>query len=254
MANNYTIGRGRLYFDRFDAAGASTGLRYLGNTPALGVAKNVQTVDHYDSDRGLKKKDRSVTLQEDLTLTFDTDNISVANLALWFGGAESALAAAPAAAAQTTALTNVVVGVAYPLGHENVTVTGVTVTAGGAAVDPANYEVDEAGGLITFTGGITSGTDDVTVAYDARARPAGGVILDSSRPITGALRYVADNPVGDNANMRFPFVKLTPNGNFDVKSDTWQKLSFTAEVLQAPDSDTRYRIEQAIGAAAVAAA
>lgn len=86
MANNYVIGRGRLYFDQFiTGTQTPTGERYLGNTPALSLNSAYQNLDHYSSDAGLRVKDDSVQLQVDRTGSFQCDNISMDNIALMFG-------------------------------------------------------------------------------------------------------------------------------------------------------------------------
>lgn len=89
MADNLVLGRGKIFFTPYGPGEtvAVPGLRgYFGNTPSLGMAAANTKLDHYSAEGGLKVKDRSVLLQTDLTLTFDTDNISTPNLMLWFGG------------------------------------------------------------------------------------------------------------------------------------------------------------------------
>jgi hypothetical protein len=243
MANNYVIGRGRLYFDRFDAAGESTGFRYLGNTPSISVTKDSQTLDHYDSDSGLKVKDKSVTLQEDVRLSFETDNISPENLALWFAGSTGAGATTAAATDATHAVDDVVVGVSYYVGRENISGVAVAPAGGGTAVDASKYVVDAAGGMITFTGDDLAG-DDLVVTYDAEAVTSTGTIIDSGSTVFGALRYVSDNPVGANQVMNYPYVKLTPNGDYQLKGDEWQKLSFNVEILRDSTLGVRFAIDQ----------
>jgi hypothetical protein len=245
MANNYTLGRGRVYFDRFDAAGVPTGFRYLGNTPAVGVTRSSQTLDHYDSDRGLKVKDKSVTLQEDLGLTFETDNISVENLALWFGGAAGAGGTVPALTDATSTLAAPVTpGVAYYVGADNIAGVTVAKSGGGAVTD---FTIDAAGGFITFGGAGIVNTDSLVVTYDAAAVTSTARITDSGATIYGALRYVSDNPVGANQNQNYPYCKLTANGNLDLKGDQWQKLAFTVEVLKRDSATGRYTIDMLPG-------
>lgn len=86
FANNYTLGRGKIYFDRF-ASGTKTktGERYLGNTPSFSVGSAIQNLDHFSSDSGVRLKDASVQLQNDRTAKFSTDNVSANNVALMFG-------------------------------------------------------------------------------------------------------------------------------------------------------------------------
>jgi hypothetical protein len=62
------------------------GSRYLGNSPELTSSQNEDKLDHYNSDSGIKVKDASVSLQNDLSLSFSLDDISPENLALWYRG------------------------------------------------------------------------------------------------------------------------------------------------------------------------
>ena len=90
MADNLVLGRGKLYFTPYAPGTTTGGVRgYLGNTPSFTMTQAITKLDHYSSEGGLKVKDKSVTLQTDVTLAFETDHISVANMLLWFGGNNS---------------------------------------------------------------------------------------------------------------------------------------------------------------------
>ena len=82
MANKqYTLGRGRLYFDAFlPNTKTKTGERYFGNTPSLSLTIESESLDHYDSDAGVRVKDDSVLLQLNRTGQFVTDNIDPENV------------------------------------------------------------------------------------------------------------------------------------------------------------------------------
>lgn len=85
--NNYVLGRGKLYFDKFvdNINFQPTGERYLGNTPSLTMTSAYQNLDHFSSDYGIREKDDAVLLQLDRTGNFTCDNISMENVALVFG-------------------------------------------------------------------------------------------------------------------------------------------------------------------------
>ncbi len=84
---NLTLGRGKLYFTPYAPNTTTGGVKgYFGNTPTLTMTQQVTKLDHYSMEGGLKVKDKSITLQTDVMLTFETDNISPGNLLLWFGG------------------------------------------------------------------------------------------------------------------------------------------------------------------------
>lgn len=162
MADNLVLGRGKVFFAPY-AFGATTGgtKAFLGNVPSFSIAQTNTKLEHYSSQGGLKIKDRSIVLQTDLTITFDTDNIDLGNLALWFGGNNT-------------------------------------------EAEPSDAPVD--------LGSVA--------------------IIGSSQALYGALFFESDNPVGTNANFWFPYVNLSPNGNYALIGDTWQTLSFTAEALK----------------------
>lgn len=87
MDDNLVLGRGKLYFTPYPAGQTSGGVRgYLGNVPAVSIAQTTTQLDHFGSTGGLKIKDKSVVLQSDQVITFDSDNINVGNMTLWFGG------------------------------------------------------------------------------------------------------------------------------------------------------------------------
>lgn len=158
MANNYVIGRGKLYFDQFvPGTQTRTGERYLGNTPALSLNSGYQNLDHYSSDEGLRVKDDSVQLQVDRTGSFQCDNISMDNVALMFG-TEAVVSNQPSDTGRAETFT-VQKGRVYQLGSDDdnpqgvINVTNVVVT---------NNSGLHASGYITF-GANPADTETVTI-------------------------------------------------------------------------------------------
>lgn len=87
MAENLVLGRGKVFFQPYPKGATTGGIRgYFGNTPTMSLAQTTTQLDHYSSEGGLKVKNKSIVLQTDMTVTFDCDNISLGNLAMWFGG------------------------------------------------------------------------------------------------------------------------------------------------------------------------
>ncbi len=358
---NYVVGRGRLYFNRFPDSETyvGDGERYLGNTPALSMAANATTLDHYSSESGLKEKDKSVTLQRDLTGSFTCDNINPDNIALWFAGTNTAETQASSAGVRGQEEFTIQLGLWYqigasdsmPMGLANLTRikavqgTGVaasgtltfsgtgtaadTITINGQAITlvaaaAATYEVTiggsatataqavkakinaypdvfavsasgnaavltltallpgidgnsittvEAGtgtsfGGATLSGGtgtlaeLTEGTDIeydllagrfrildpnttvadgdvVTIAYEKTAAVT-AVVVTGGTEAYGELRFVADNAVGANTDYFWPYVKMTANGEYALKGDEWQVMSFSFEALKLPTRERVY--------------
>lgn len=353
--NNYVIGRGKLYFDKFDDSGAASGERYLGNTPALSMTSAYQNLDHYTSDEGQRIKDDSAQLQIDRTGSFQCDNITMENVALVFGNADPVDETAttstglsetfvvntdrfyqlgtnvaadgvgnvsnvvitdntgiraygditftgnPAAADTVTINGNAITFVsgtpsthevqiggdllitaqrliaeinAYPAlyavtaaGTEDVvsvraiatgtggnaltlaesstalTVSGATLSGGSASGvigATGNYEVDAANGRIHVLADAVdlADGDSIEVQYD-RGISTRTLVIDQNNQVEGALRFIADNAKGRNKNYFWPRVKLTPNGEYALKGETWQVMTFNFEVLQPADGVTK---------------
>lgn len=243
----YVLGRGKLLFNAFLAGTkAGPGLRYLGNTPELSVTRSRTNLDHFDSDHGFKIKDDAVDLEDDISGAFTTDNISVDNIALWLGG-EKETETQAAASAIVWPLPDVVRGNSYQIGATSTNPVGVNNIATVilkkllVVIAPSgNYEVDPVSGMIDIlegAPGIVDG-DDLNVTYDTLVATR-SIITDGDLSIYGELRFVADNPHGPNTDYIWPYVKLAPDGDLNLKGDDWQVQSFSYEVLQKSPSTRR---------------
>lgn len=264
--NNYTLGRGEIYFARRDANGRLGGERYLGNTPEFNTNFESETLDHFSSDRGIREKDASVILQINRTGSLITDNISPANVALFFFGSEAALTVAQATvASEQVGITGIGVekGMFYqlgmttanPSGARNVIFPGTGPTAFAlkkGAVDLVAGEDfvlnSELGRVeILETSATVENGDELTATYSVGASTRTRIISGSS-PVEGALRFVAHNPTGKNIDYFMPSVKLSPNGDYALKSDEWQQIPFNVEILKPEGMEAVYADGRALSA------
>lgn len=244
---NYVLGRGRAFFDRFAANAVITALlkgegeRYFGNTPEFSTSGESEDLEHFDSDQGVNVKDDAVQLSMSRSGSFTCDNISKENIALYFLGTASTINQT-SQVGQTYLVTvgpgmfyQVGMSVALPSGVRNITNVVVKKGAGWVTTVAAanNYEVDEALGRIYVLPGSTdlpAGTD-IQVTYDTQASTR-DQIVSSSNSIYGALRFVSNNPKGVNRDYYFPYVKIAPDGDYNLKGDDWQSMGFTFEILK----------------------
>lgn len=241
--NNYTLGRGELHFAQFrPGTRIPRPERYLGNSPELSYSATVETLDHYNSDRGIKVKDASVTLQQDYAGALSLDSIDGPNLAYFFLGDVVILTTASRTVTGET-LTGAELGATFQLGTSAADPAGVrsisAVTVANATT-PANvpvagvdYLVDLERGRLTVQEGSTkiAKGDNLTVGYEVEASTREQVI-SKGQTIEGALRYIANNPAGKAVDFFMPYVKLTPNGDFNIKGDDWQVLAFNIEIVK----------------------
>lgn len=247
----YTLGKGRIFFDRYptgvtiNASTQGEGERYIGNTPEFTTSSSSESLDHFDSDSGIKTKDDSVQLSFDRTGKLVTDNISSENLALLFLGSTSTLTQT-AQTAQVTSIASAKRGRFYQLGVSeslpqgvrkvsNVVVkkgAGFTTTVAAAG----NYQVDlDLGRIYIEVNSADINDIPLQVTFDVAASTR-EAIISGSTPIYGALRLVADNPKGANRDYYFPYVKLTPDGDYALKGEEWQQIGFQFEMLKKATS------------------
>lgn len=250
--NNYTLGRGKVSFSRFNPDGTLEGFRYLGNTPEFNLSIEQETLDHYNSDEGIREKDDSVPLEVNRTGSLVTDNISPENVALFFFGSSEALTQAVVASDDET-LTGIKAGHTYKLGVTSSNPAGyfgidpagfaVAVSGGGTSlVEDTDYTVDLDNGLITFLEGSTLAVDgediDVTYAVLGSTRTR---VISGSEPVEGAILFETKNPKGTDCVYFLPYVKLSPNGDYALKGDEWQQIPLSIEVLKSTGKEAIYR-------------
>lgn len=262
MANNYTLGRGKIYFGKFGDDGVTpVGERYLGNTPECSFTIEAETLDHFSSDDGIKEKDDSVPLSTTRTGSFSTDNISPENLAYFFFGTDDVLSVTGATV--TDEVLTVEQGYTYqlgtsptvPQGQTNLTQhTGpstnviVTNTAGSTTYDEVDdYTIDLNSGQLTIVEGgaiASSAAQDIKVDYKTTTQSIARVVSGST-PIEGTMRFVSNNPKGKLYDYFMPWVKITPNGDFALKGDEWQVIPFNLEILKKTGYEAFYITERA---------
>lgn len=267
---NYVVGRGRMYFNQFKD-GSNTpagGELYFGNTPELTINTDSETLDHYSSESGLREMDARVLLELTQGGTFTTDEINADNLALFFLGEKATVtqtqvtgkqeiiqslkkarylqlgtdANNPTGVRDINNLTVAVASsdVAISLGNGDIsTIDGVTTIP-----LAKNFEVDLATGRLYIepdAPDITNGMQAV-LQYDVNPQVR-TLIIGRSAMIYGSLRFISDNPVGSQKDYYFPKVALQPDGDYALKGDDWQVMSFTFSALRLNSATERVYID-----------
>lgn len=268
MANEtqkYTLGRGEVFFNKFKpGTNIGEGERYLGNTPEYSLTNDVETLDHFNSDRGLREKDESVLLEISSSGSMNCDNISGENVALFFLG-NLLTKSSTSVTAQKEVFTSWKRGLTLQLGTTDATPTGVrkvsNVKVGKAAksatlnltgdisaipgvtiVDAAgNYEVDLDLGRLYLEPTSTEINGDIklVVQFDVAAQSR-EMVISSNDVVQGSLRFVSHNAKGENKDYFFPKVTLSPDGDYNLKGDDWQSMGFTFEALKLQGRERVY--------------
>lgn len=258
---NYTLGAGKLYFNRLDENGAPMGEYYIGNTPSLTGSSDEERQEHYSSDEAEKAKDASVVTRSDITVAFTTDDIQPENLAMmWKGTAETL-----AQAAIPSVVENITVNrgrwyqlgesMANPTGHRKVTLTSltddtpVTPVAVPGGNGGANFLLDlDLGRLFIREDAPDVADGDILIITYAVLASSRAIIISQGESIRGSLRYIADNTLGVNRDDFWPLVDISPDGDYEFKGDDWNEMSFTCEVLKKEGYAKHYTDDRAVTA------
>lgn len=248
--NEYQIPRGRVFFDPYDANGATTGERYLGNCPGVTINIATQKAEHYSSEAGLRQKDKSVTVQVDRTGKLECDNMSLDNVALFFSGEVEAVS--QTLATVTDEAIEVITGRFYqlgqsasnPAGAKNVTSVVVTDNTGVTTyVENTDYRVDLTAGRIQILegAGISDG-DTIKVDYSRPVAAWERVKTGATSEISGALRVVSENASGVDRDYYLPYVNLSPDGDIPIIAEgtDFAKMGFSLEVLKPANAEAIY--------------
>lgn len=247
---NYTVGRGEVHFAQFLPGTQTPGAyRYLGNTPEFSLTLESTKLDHYGSDRGIREKDASVTIEVNRTGSLVCDEIMIENLAMFFfGTAERIVSSGATVTAEQ--INNVVIGRMYQLGQTDANpvgnkkiafpgtgptlfaVTDDTTPSPVSFVAGTDYVLDpDRGHLTILEGGAIQAGDNLRITYTILAALYDRVI-SGAEPVAGTLKFVTHNPVGTNFEYSFPSVSISPNGDFNLKGEEWQQIPLSLEILR----------------------
>jgi len=81
---------------------------------------------------------------------------------------------------------------------------------------------------------------EATLLQSAASTAVAAFGKDGGKAMFKQLRFIADNPTGDNIDYYFPNVTLSPNGDYALKSDEWQVVPFTVDILKSEGMEALY--------------
>lgn len=258
MARNYTVGRGEVHFAPFVPGTQNhKGFRYIGNTPEFSLTLESETLDHFNSDRGIREKDASVTIEVTRSGSIIADEIQPENIALFLFGAMDTVTKAGGAVADEQ-INDVTPGWSYQLGETALNPIGARALvfpgSGGTAFSVkddttptpttfaagTDYVLDATRGRLTIVeGGAIQKGDNLRVSYTELASTFKRII-SGSEPVNGALKFITFNPIGEQYDWVFPWVTISPNGDFNLKGDEWQQIPFSFEILRKGALEAAY--------------
>ena len=243
--DDYNLGRGKVFFASL-TAGIPGAYRDLGNAPEFNISIESETLEHQSSREGLKTTDKEVVISQKMTLSLTLDEINFENLAALFSGATASHTNVAVAGFSKYEMVGAVeLGRWYDIVNSSneraydLTETGDLVLNNGdddtLLVEDTDYTADLVMGrvfLLSTATNISAGEAlDVTLTADAAPTAS----IDEVRAltqtsVTGALKFIAENPAASDHQTEFQFhqVSLKAEGDFGLISDEFSTMQFTA--------------------------
>jgi hypothetical protein len=229
--NNILLGRGKIYFDRFDATGARTGELFLGNCPTFEITPTSEDIKKYSSADKAADLIASDVLRTTLALRIVGDEFSKENLAMALFG-DTATLSQTGSTVTNEAIANVLQGRYYALSKRQVSSVTVSGTGGTPVyVADTDYKVDAVTGRIYIVegGGIADDTDiEVDFTYGTIALPTVRGMNQTS--VKGYLRFIGDPARGPKYECEIWRASVRADGAIGFISDEYSSFSLTGDI------------------------
>ncbi len=239
--NNILLGRGKVYFDRFDTSGNRTGELFLGNCPTFEITPSPEEVKKYSSADKAADLIASDVLRTALALRIVGDEFSKENLAMALFGDTSTLAQT-GSTITNEAISSVLQGRYYPLTKRQVSAVNVTGTGGNPTyVLNTDFKVDAVSGRIYIVegGGIADATNiEVDYTYATLSLPTVRGMNQSS--IKGYLRFIGDPARGPKYECEIWRASIRADGAIGFISDEYSSFTLTGDI----ESDAVHHVSE----------
>lgn len=255
QTEDYNLGRGILYFATLGSDGRPNEYRDLGNVPEFNLSIEVETLEHQSSRQGLKVVDKEVVISQKVNVAFVLDEINHENLALLLSGSQAVHTNVAIAGftefemivGDESSTTELQLGRhydivnssgerAYDIDSSKLTIVTENATPV-AMVLNTDYTLDaELGRIFILSTSTVAATAiglneglDVTLTADAGARVVNEVRALTTTNISGALKFISENPANNDVQTEFQFhqISLKADGDFGLISDEFSTMNFT---------------------------
>jgi len=243
---NILLGRGKLYFDRFNSSGVRTGERFLGNCPTFEITPASEDIKKYSSADAAADLIASDVLRTTLGLRIVGDEFTKENLAMALFGDNSSIVQT-GAAITNEAIANVQQGCYYPLLYRQVSAVTVTGPAGTPVyVLTDDYTVDAVSGRIYIVvGGGIADDADIEVDYTYATIDLPTVRGMNQTSVKGYLRFKGDPARGPQYECEIWRASVHSDGAIGFIADEYASFTLTGDIesdaANHPD-DPHYRL------------
>ncbi len=228
--NELYLGRGKLYFDRFDSSGKPTGYRFLGNCSKLELTPNVTVKEFYEHTRSAALKIANIPVQQKHTLAIDmSEGFQPDNAALALLGDTASLSStSPTIVTEEPVAASSGAGRVYRLQNRNI--SGLAISAGGTPlVEDTDFSViNPVTGMVHI---LTPQTAAITANYNSGTVAAMQMRAGLTANIRGSLIFEGDPANGPILDIQFWIVQIQPSAAIALITDDFATLSIAGECL-----------------------
>jgi len=241
--SNYTIGGGRFWFnenvDLSLTPPRRKGWRDMGNVVEHEFESEKETLDHFSTKTGTRKKDRSVNREISEALIVTLDELSVLNLKSYFrGDAVTDVAASVGGGAVSDEIASLegeeLVMLGYGYNASSIEVKDITDVTTYVLNTDYTVETDAISGYKGVrrmaTGSIADGEYvRINYTYDIRVHKQFAPQTKTLRE--GQALFFGVSDTGNEFIRSFNYVSLEPEGNFNLNNDDWSQFQLRMEIL-----------------------
>lgn len=238
--NNILLGKGELFFDRFDAAGGRIGYFHLGNCSSFAVTLNDTLLDLFTSqhqDAGLYKR---VTKQRLVDIEIKSNEFGIENLALGLMGDQGNFTQTTTTVTETLA-TAFTLGRFYRTSGRNISAVAITQGTVTWALN-TDYTIKDANaGVIQVAQNASTAVDTGTLAqiiYTRTSQTLPQILGAVHTKIEGSLLFIPDPTTGPQFDVEVYRCSQSPGGNLDFIGDAYGE--YTLKLAALNDSAGSY--------------
>lgn len=250
---DYFLGRGIVYLSELDANQLPSAYRDLGNSPGFSISVESEELLHQASRTGLKVTDKRITLSQNIKLSFQIDELSHDNLALFFTGTTE-FVTNPAVAGIGLVGSQIVITDAVEFGRWYDLMTaydgsGVKAawgdhtkiilrenSSGPTILDEGtDYELDLEMGRVFIKSTAVKISSGEKLEFYSAADATAPAKLELMHALAGAagtsyaLKFIAENPANASEKIEYEFhsVTIAADGDLSLIGDDFSQAGFT---------------------------
>jgi len=230
--NNILLGSGKVYVDRYTAAGAPSGNeRFLGNCTEFSITPSVEEIEKKSSTDSARRLLRSDVTGTSLEVSITLDEFTTDNVALALFG-EVGTYTQTGAAVTNEAHASVKQGSYVRLAFRGISAVNVTGPSGSPTyVLNTDYEIDAVEGRIYIVpgGGIADAANievDYTYETQSKSTVKGGAISS----IRALIRFVSNNPNSPESSAFIWRASIKGSGAVGFLSDNYASFQVTGKL------------------------